>query len=153
MAIIYSDYSRARIGHFFGLSGWQLTVVALSLMPVFVSVNAGVVAARRRVRAGLGARRGRDGDPGAGRSATNWAATALAFAVGGLTGWTRFRSRRRRRRPPPTCACRPARGAGRGRDPRRPTAGPHGQRGSRSSRTTPPAPGRSPPPWCTPASG
>ena len=93
MAIIYSDYSRARIGHFFGLSGWQLTVVALSLMPVLVSVNAGswlpaavfalawalvVVVTVTPVR---------------GRSATNWAATTLAFAVGSLTGWTRFRSR------------------------------------------------------------
>ena len=28
MVVIYSDYSRARIGHFFGLSGWQLAVVA-----------------------------------------------------------------------------------------------------------------------------
>ena len=41
MVVIYSDYSRARIGHFFGLSGWQLAVVTLSLMPVFVAVNAG----------------------------------------------------------------------------------------------------------------
>ena len=31
MGVIYSDYSRARIGHFFGLSGWQLATVALTL--------------------------------------------------------------------------------------------------------------------------
>jgi hypothetical protein len=40
MAVIYADYSRARIGHFFGLSGWQLAVVAVTAMPVFVAVNA-----------------------------------------------------------------------------------------------------------------
>ena len=54
MAVIYSDYSRARIGHFFGLSGWQLAVVALSLMPVLRVRQRRGVAARRRVRPGLG---------------------------------------------------------------------------------------------------
>ena len=37
--VIYSDYSRARIGHFFGLSGWQLAVVTLSLMPVLSLIH------------------------------------------------------------------------------------------------------------------
>ena len=45
MVVIYCDYSRARIGYFFGLSGWQLAVVAA--VP-----DAGVrVRQRRRVAA------------------------------------------------------------------------------------------------------
>ena len=39
MAVIYSDYSRARIGWFFGLSGWQLATIALTLLPVFWAVQ------------------------------------------------------------------------------------------------------------------
>ncbi len=34
MGVIYSDYSRARIGWFFGLSGWQLATVALTFLPI-----------------------------------------------------------------------------------------------------------------------
>ena len=30
MAVIYADYSRARIGHFFGLSGWQAATLAVT---------------------------------------------------------------------------------------------------------------------------
>mgnify|MGYP003299233009 CR=1 FL=1 len=39
MAVIYSDYSHARIGHFFGLSGWQAATLAVSAIPVFVAYN------------------------------------------------------------------------------------------------------------------
>jgi hypothetical protein len=93
MAVIYNDYSRARIGWFFGLSGWQLGVVALSTMPVFWSIQSGawlpaglflllwaVVAAVTVT-------------PVRGRSASGWITASLAFAVGGLAGWTRFRSK------------------------------------------------------------
>ena len=93
MAVIYSDYSRARIGHFFGLSGWQLAVVALSLMPVFVSVNAGAWLPAAVLTLAWGLVVVVTVTPVRGRSATNWAATSLAFAVGAVAGWTRFRSR------------------------------------------------------------
>ena len=36
---IYSDYSRARIGWFFGLSGWQLATVSVTVFPVAVAVS------------------------------------------------------------------------------------------------------------------
>jgi hypothetical protein len=93
MAVIYNDYSRARIGWFFGLSGWQLGVVALSSMPVFWFIQSGawlpaglflllwaVVAAVTVT-------------PVRGRSTSGWIAASLAFAVGGLASWTCFRSR------------------------------------------------------------
>lgn len=93
MVVIYSDYSRARIGHFFGLSGWQLAVVTLSLMPVFVAVNAGAWVPAAGFALAWALVVVVTVTPVRGRSATNWAATSVAFAVGTLTGWTRFRSR------------------------------------------------------------
>ena len=93
MVVIYCDYSRARIGHFFGLSGWQLAVVTLSLMPVFVSVNAAAWLPAAVFTLTWGVVVVVTVTPVRGRSATNWAATSLAFAIGALAGWTRFRSR------------------------------------------------------------
>ena len=93
MVAIYSDYSRARIGHFFGLSGWQLAVVTLSLMPVFVAVNAGAWVPAAGFTLAWALVVVVTVTPVRGRSATNWAATSVAFAIGTLTGWTRFRSR------------------------------------------------------------
>jgi hypothetical protein len=93
MAVIYNDYSKARIGWFFGLSGWQLAVVSVSTLPVAWSVQGGawlsavlflglwVVILLLSVT------------PVRGRSATGWVTASLAFAVGGLAGWTRFRSK------------------------------------------------------------
>lgn len=90
---IYSDYSKDKIGWFFGLSGWQLGTVSLTTLPVFWAVQRTawlstvmflllwmvvfvVVVA-----------------PVRGRSATGWVTASIAFAVGGLTGWTKFRSK------------------------------------------------------------
>ena len=39
MTVIYSDYTRARIGWFFGLSGPQLATVALSSLPMFWAIQ------------------------------------------------------------------------------------------------------------------
>jgi hypothetical protein len=41
MANVYSDYSRARIGWFFGLSGAQLGAVAAGAVPVAWSIHRG----------------------------------------------------------------------------------------------------------------
>ena len=152
MAIIYSDYSRARIGWFFGHSGWQLAVVALSTMPVFWSIQTGawisaalflmlwvtiVLVTVTPVR---------------GRSTFGWVAASLAFATGGLAGWTRFRSKAARGQadsleeadlPGVLHAVEVHDGPPQG--PRSP--------GWRSSRTTPPEPGRSRPQSSTPGSG
>ena len=41
MSMTYNDYNRDRIGWFFGLSGWQLAVLAASALPVFVCLQRG----------------------------------------------------------------------------------------------------------------
>ena len=98
MAVIYNDYSRARIGWFFGLSGWQLGVVALGTIPVFWSIQsgawlpAGLFLVLWAVVAAVTV------TPVRGRSTTGWIAASTAFAAGGLAGWTRFRSRASRGR-------------------------------------------------------
>lgn len=89
---IYRDYSRANVGWFFGLSGWQLGAVTLSLLPIFWSIQrqswntvllftflwtAIVLIVIVPVR---------------GRSATEWTIASLRFTCGSLAGWTRFRS-------------------------------------------------------------
>ena len=91
MAVLYSDYSRARIGWFFGLSGWQLGVTALAFLPIAGSIQHGSWAA-----AGLFAVLWvfivlLTVTPVRGRSAIGWLSACLTFAVGGLAGWTRFR--------------------------------------------------------------
>lgn len=93
MAAIYNDYSRARIGWFFGLSGWQVSIVALLFLPIAGAMSAGqwrsvalftllwlvvTVVTITPVR---------------GRSMVGWVYASLAFAAGGLAGWTRFRAK------------------------------------------------------------
>ena len=41
MATIYGDYSRDKIGWFFGLSGWQLATLAAAVMPLFWAIQHG----------------------------------------------------------------------------------------------------------------
>ena len=47
MVNVYSDYSRARIGWFFGLSGAQLGTVAAGAIPVAWSIQRGAWLRRR----------------------------------------------------------------------------------------------------------
>jgi hypothetical protein len=92
MPTVYGDYSRGRIGWFFGLSGAQLGILAVSVLPVFWAVHqtAWLSAALFLVVWGLVAVV--TVVPVRGRSATGWLAASTGFAVGGLAGWTRFRS-------------------------------------------------------------
>lgn len=90
---VYSDYSRARIGFFFGLSGWQLAVLAVAVLPLAVAVSnkawatAGMFALAWALVAVVTAL------PARGRSVTGWLSATVLMAVGGLAGWTRFRAR------------------------------------------------------------
>ncbi len=92
MGVIYDDYSRDKIGWFFGLTGPQLAIVAAASLPVFWSLQHGawrsallalavwvlvLVLTVTTVR---------------GRSATGWLLATLAHTIGALTGWTRFTS-------------------------------------------------------------
>lgn len=91
--VTYADYSRDRIGWFFGLSGLRLVGLAVSALPVLVAVsrrNWGsaalllvlwVVVLLVVVV------------PVRGRTATGWFCSSLAHAAGVLVGWTSFRSR------------------------------------------------------------
>jgi hypothetical protein len=91
---IYREYSKARIGWFlFGLTGWQAAVLAAATLPVFWSLHdqawtaaalSAVVCAVVAVVTVV---------PVRGRSATGWLLASAAFTIGGLAGWTAFRSR------------------------------------------------------------
>jgi len=93
MAIVYSDYSKDRIGWFFGLTGWQLGTLALTSLPIFWAVNTrawplvGTLATAWGLPALLVV------VPVRGRPATGWLIASLAYAIGTLTRWTVFRSR------------------------------------------------------------
>ena len=90
---IYSDYSRDKIGWFFGLSGWQLGTLAITVLPIFWAikdqawVSAAMFGLLWVVVLVLTVA------PMRGRSATGWLWAATSFAIGGLAGWTSFRSK------------------------------------------------------------
>ena len=89
---INGDYRRDRVGWFFGLAGWQVVVVALTLLPPVWALNqrrwllllalsaaAAVVVTLVVV-------------PIRGRSFVGWLGAVAKSAVGGALGWTRWRS-------------------------------------------------------------
>ncbi|MDE0778489.1 MAG: PrgI family protein [Nocardioides sp.] len=94
----YADYQRDRIGWFFGLSGGQLMLLSLASLPAFWAISRGawfsallfagiwlMVLAVTVV-------------PVRGRSATGWMIASIAYAFGGLLGWTSFRAKATRGR-------------------------------------------------------
>jgi hypothetical protein len=90
--VVYGDYTRGRIGWFFGLSGWQVGVVAGGVVPVAVALNRGQWAAAAvlaLVWAGVVVV---TVVPVGGRSVTGWVVAVTGFAWGSLAGWTRFRA-------------------------------------------------------------
>ncbi len=92
MAVIYADYSRARIGWFFGLSGWQLATLALTSLPLFWAIQRTAWVSAALFLLVWAAVLVVTITPVRGRSATGWLAASAAFAIGALAGWTRFRS-------------------------------------------------------------
>lgn len=93
MAATYSDYTRDKIGWFLGLSGWQAGVLALAALPVFWSVRQGAWLSALMFAGMWTVVLVVTVVPVRGRSATGWLVAAAAFAVGGLCGWTVWRSR------------------------------------------------------------
>ena len=93
MTVIYSDYSRDKIGWFFGLTGWQLATLTAASLPVFWSLRAGAWLPAALSAGGWALVFAVTVAPVRGRPATGWLAACASFAVGGLAGWTRFRSR------------------------------------------------------------
>jgi hypothetical protein len=93
MTQIYNEYSKARIGWFlFGLTGWQAAVVPVSKLPVFWSVKQQAWASAGVFLLTCVAVSLITVVPVRGRSAIGWTVASTAFAVGGLTRWTRFRA-------------------------------------------------------------
>lgn len=90
---IYNDYTRARVGWFFGLSGWQLAIVALCTLPFFWSVQRQAWGSAIALLAVCALIAIIVVVPVRGRSATGWLVAMLAFGVATLTGRARFRSK------------------------------------------------------------
>lgn len=93
MATLYGDYAKARIGWFFGLTGWQLGVLVVATLPALGAMQAGawlsfLLLAALWVLVFLLVV-----VPVKGRSATGWLMAAAWFSAGSLAGWTRFQSR------------------------------------------------------------
>src|SRR4051794_34180961 len=93
MSTTYADYTRDRIGWFFGISGGQLIFLAIASLPMFWALSqgawlsalllAGIWAFVLLVTI----------VPVHGRSATGWLIASTTYAFGGLLGWTSFRSK------------------------------------------------------------
>ena len=91
--VVYDEYAKDRPGYFFGLSGPQLiTVVATGIpvvwalsrqqWPLLLGLLIGWVVVAVLVLV-----------PIAGRTATGWVAASVRHSLGGIAGWTAFRSR------------------------------------------------------------
>ncbi|MDQ3358985.1 MAG: PrgI family protein [Actinomycetota bacterium] len=90
---VYRDYTRARIGWFFGLTGFQLAVLAAAVLPVAWSVSKQDWIAVTLFAAAWGLLFLVLAVPVRGRSMTGWIAATVGLAAGALAGWTRFRAR------------------------------------------------------------
>ncbi|EWT06801.1 membrane protein [Intrasporangium chromatireducens Q5-1] len=93
MGVIYRDYSRDKIGWFFGLNGWQLVTIAAASLPIFASIERGAWRSALVFLAGWVLVLVVTVTPVRGRSATGWLLATIGYMVGGLAGWTRFSSR------------------------------------------------------------
>lgn len=93
MATTYADYSRDRIGWFFGISGGQLAILATGSLPVFWAVKESAWVSALMLLGIWVAVLLVTIVPVHGRSATGWMLASTGYAVGGLTGWTTFRSK------------------------------------------------------------
>ena len=87
---VYADYSKARIGHFFGLTGWQLALVALGALPTLWNAGAGAWAVAAASLLAWAVLVALVVTPVRGRSATGWLLAAAAHAAATTAGWSRF---------------------------------------------------------------
>lgn len=89
----YRDYQRDKVGWFFGISGVQLAVLAGGVIPVLWTVRSGAWSSALLLAAIWLGVFVVTVVPVKGRSATGWLIGTTAYALGGLLGWTSFRSR------------------------------------------------------------
>jgi hypothetical protein len=93
MTTTYADYSKDKMGWLFGLTGGQLVVLGVSSVPVFWAIGAGAWVSMLLFAAIWVVLLVVTVVPVHGRSATGWMIASTRYAVGGLAGWTSFRSR------------------------------------------------------------
>ncbi|QKE85116.1 SCO6880 family protein [Arthrobacter sp. NEB 688] len=91
-ATTYRDYSRARIGFFFGLTGWQLAAVTTGVLPALWEVSLGEWASAAAWLAAWVVMTLLVITPVRGRSSTGWMLAATTHALGAVAGWSRFTS-------------------------------------------------------------
>src|SRR3954453_6389890 len=92
-ATTYTDYSRDRIGWFFGISGGQLAFLATGSLPIFWAINRAAWLSALVLLAIWVAATLVTVVPIHGRSATGWMLASISHALGGLMGWTAFRAK------------------------------------------------------------
>ena len=92
-ATTYIDYSRDRIGWFFGISGGQLAFLATGCLPIFWAINRAAWLSALMLLATWVAVALVTVVPVHGRSATGWMLASISHALGGLMGWTAFRAK------------------------------------------------------------
>src|SRR5680860_1271436 len=93
MATTYADYSRDRIGWFFGISGGQLAFLATGSLPTFWAIKDSAWFSALLLLAIWVAVVLVTIVPVHGRSATGWMFASISHALGGLMGWTAFRAK------------------------------------------------------------
>lgn len=93
MSTVYNDYSRDRIGWFFGLSGWQAAILAVGVLPPCLAMSRGEWASFALFTLLWAVLLVLTVTPVRGRSAVGWAGAVVRFAAGALLRWGQFRSR------------------------------------------------------------
>jgi hypothetical protein len=92
MVTTYDDYSGDRIGWFFGISGGQMILLAAASLPMFLAIGQGAWLSALLLTGIWVFLLLITVVPVHGRSATGWLLASAMYAVGGLLGWTSFRS-------------------------------------------------------------
>ena len=110
----YSDYSRDRIGWFFGVSGWQVTTLAGGTLPVVWAIKQTLWWAVLGLATGWVLLVIVVAIPVRGRSVVGWCVAWSAHAVGSSLRWTRFAAHATRGQGHQVTGARKQRGEGNG---------------------------------------
>jgi len=98
MSTVYNDYSRDKIGWFFGLSGPKLALLVVAAFPVLLAIQAHRWTAALSSLAVFGVVAGLSLVRVRGRSSLGWAWATICFLTASLTGSRRFVARAARGR-------------------------------------------------------
>jgi len=90
---VYEDYTKDRVGWFFGMTGPQLAVVTVSGLPLLLAVGVQAWLLALACAGGWAVLLALVLVPVRGRSATQWFGGLLAHTAGRVLGWSTFRGR------------------------------------------------------------